>query len=108
MGRVNTDSYLWIFCCCVGLPIIGLIKGLIMVGPILILSIFGLTGIALILLPYDIVLTYRALFRTSIVEINLKIIGMLLLPIALVVWPILVFFVCCCFGIIHGFFGPID
>jgi len=107
MSRVHNDSYLWLFCCCGGLPIIGLIKGLVMLGPILILSIFGFTGIALILLPHDIVLTYRAFIKTSIIGINLKILCMLLLPFALVAWPILVLFLSCCFGVAFSFYSPI-
>jgi len=105
MIRVKTDNYLWIFCCCGGLPIIGFIKGLIIVIPVTILSIFGFTGIALILLPHDIFLTYRALIRTSIIGKNLKVLCVLLLPFALAGWPILVLFSSCCFGFLYSFIG---
>jgi len=107
MERVNTNSYLWLFCCCGGLPIIGFVKGLVLLGPIFLLSIFSFTGIALILLPHDIVLTYRAVIKTSIIGINLKILIMLLLPFALVAWPILVLFSSCCFGAVYSFYSPI-
>jgi len=105
--RIRTDNFIWALCCCGCLPIIGLIKGLIVVIPVSILSVFGFTGIALVLLPHDIVYTYRALIKTSIIGINLKILAFLLLPIALVAWPVLVLFVSCCFGFFFGLFGPV-
>jgi len=105
MSRIENKSNLWLFCCCGCLPIIGFIKGLIIAIPVTILSIFGFTGIALILLPHDIVLTYRAFIKTSIIGINLKILSMLLLPFALAGWPILVLFSSCCFGFSYSFYG---
>ena len=107
MGRTHPDNICWICCCCGCLPTIGLIKGAIVVGPILILSFLGITGSAIVLLPHDIFLTYKALIKTSIIGINLKILGMLLLPIALASWPILVMFGSILFGIIFGLFYPV-
>jgi hypothetical protein len=106
-GRVYPDNIFLACCCYVFLPIIGLIKGVIIVGPIIILTIFGCTGIAIILLPHDIFLTYKALCKTSLIGINLKILGMLLLPIALASWPILVAFGSILFGIFFGLFAPV-
>jgi len=105
MSRVKSDNFLWVFFCCGGLPIIGFIKGLIISIPVSIMSIFGFTGIALILLPHDIVLTYRAFIKTSIIGINLKILSMLLLPFALAGWPILILFSSSCSGFIYSFVG---
>jgi len=105
MSRFKDNNNLWLLCCCGCLPIIGFIKGLIIAIPVSIMSIFGFTGIALILLPHDIVLTYRAFIKTSIIGINLKILSMLLLPFALAGWPILVLFSSCCLGFIYSFYG---
>ena len=107
MGRTHPDNCLWIFCCCGCLPMIGLFKGLIIVGPILIISLISFTSIAIILLPHDIFLTYKSLLKTHIIGINLKLMGMLLLPIALLAWPILVIFVSSVFGILYGLFCPV-
>jgi len=104
--RYYPDNFFWIFCCCGCLPIIGLIKGLIIFIPISIYSLVGFTGIAIVLLPHDIYYTYRALAKTSIIGINLKIFGMILLPIALLGWPLLVAFSSCMYGMIYGLFGP--
>ena len=105
--RVHSDDCMWIYCCCGCLPILGLIKGLIIVGPILIISLIGFTGVAIILLPHDIFLTYKSLIKTHMIGINLKLMGMLLLPIALLSWPILVIFVSSVFGILYGFLCPV-
>jgi hypothetical protein len=107
MAKTHPDNIFWVCCCCGCLPIIGLIKGAIVVGPIVILSFICITGSAIILLPHDIFLTYRALFKTSLIGINIKIMGMLLLPIALISWPILVIFGSILFGIIFGLFYPV-
>ena len=106
-NRTHPNNCLWIFCCCGCLPIIGLIKGLIIVGPIFIISLIGFTGVAIILLPHDIFLTYKSLLKTHIIGINLKIMGMLLLPIALLSWPIIVMFVSSISGILYGLFCPV-
>ena len=105
--RTHPNNCLWVFCCCGCLPIIGLIKGLIIVGPIFIISLIGFTGVAIILLPHDIFLTYKSLLKTRIIGINLKIMGMLLLPIALLSWSITVMFVGSIFGIPYGLFFPV-
>ncbi len=107
MGRTYPDNICWVCCCCGCLPIIGLIKGVIVVGPILIISFIGITGCAIVLLPHDIFLTYKALIKTSLIGINLKILGMLLLPIALASWPILVTTGSILFGIFFGLFAPV-
>ena len=104
--RIHRDNCLWICCCCGCLPILGIIKGIIIVGPIFIISLFGFTGAAIILLPHDIFLTYKALCKTSVIGINLKIMAMFLLPIALFSWPIIVAFGGSLFGIIYGLFCP--
>ncbi|KAG4089927.1 hypothetical protein H8356DRAFT_1715180 [Neocallimastix lanati (nom. inval.)] len=107
MRRIETNNYIFLFCFYGGISIIGLIKGLIILVPVLILSIFGFTGIALILLPHDVYFTYRVLLKTSIIGINLKFLYVLLLPLALVGWPILVLFLSICFSFIYSFLSPI-
>lgn len=107
IDRTHPDDILWLACCCGCLPILGLIKGAIIVIPITIISLFGFTGIAIILLPHDIFLTYKALLKTSLIGKNLKMMGMLLLPFALVGWPILIAFASCIFGILFGLFCPV-
>ena len=104
--RTHPNDYIWICCCCGCLPLLGIIKGIIIVVPIFIISLFGFTGAAIILLPHDIFLTYKALCKTSVIGINLKIMAMLLLPIALFSWPIFVAFGGSLFGIIYGLFCP--
>ena len=105
--RTHPDDILWLACCCGCLPILGIIKGAIIVGPITIISLFGFTGIAIILLPHDVYLTYKALLKTSLIGKNLKMMGMLLLPFALLGWPILIAFSSSIFGILYGLFCPV-
>ena len=105
--RIHSNNCIWVFCCCGCLPILGLIKGLIIVGPIFIISLIGFTGVAIILLPHDIFLTYKSLLKTGLIGINLKLMAMLLLPIALLSWPILVMFVGSILGIVYGLFCPV-
>ena len=104
--RTHPDNCLWIFFCCGGLPILGIIKGIIIVGPIFVISLFGFSGIAFVLLPLDIFLTYKAICKTSIIGINLKILIILLLPIAFISWPFLVVIGGSIFGFFYGLFCP--
>lgn len=104
--RTHPNNYIWVCCCCGCLPLLGIIKGIIIVVPIFIISLLGFTGAAIILLPHDIFLTYKALCKTSVIGINIKIMAMLLLPIALFSWPIFVAFAGSLFGIIYGLFCP--
>ena len=103
MGK---EDCLYILSCCQCRPILGLIKGIIMVGPITLISLFGFTGISLTLLPCNIALTYKAVCKTSHIGINLKIFIMLLLPIPLFSWPILVLIGSTVFGFFYGLFCP--
>ena len=106
-NRIHSDNCLLLFFCCGFLSVLGIIKGIILVGPIFIISLFGFTGVAIILLPHDIILTYRAICKTSIIGINIKILCMLLLPIALISWPFIIAFLSSLFGIFYGLFCPI-
>lgn len=108
MARTYPDNICWVCCCCGCYPIIGLIKGAIVVGPILILSLIGFNGCCIILLPHDIFLTYKALLKTSLIGINLKIMGIFFLPIALITWSILVLVGSIIFGILFGLFYPVS
>lgn len=104
--RVHADDCGWIICCCGCLPILGIIKGIIIVGPIFIICLFSFTGISLILLLHDLFLTYKALVKTSIIGINLKILLMLLVPIAIFSWPVIVLVGSILFGFFYGLFCP--
>lgn len=104
--RVKKDNLIWICCCCGCLPIMGIIKGIIIVAPITLISTISCTGITIILLLRNAILTYKALCKTSLIGINVKIIGMLILPIAIIVIPVLVFFGSFIFGFIYGLFCP--
>ena len=104
--RIHPDNCLWIFFCCGGLPILGIIKGIIIVGPIFVISLFGFSGIAFVLLPLDIFFTYKAICKTSIIGINLKILIILLLPIIFISWPFLVLIGGSIFGFFYGLFCP--
>ena len=106
-NRIHSDNCLLLFFCCGFLSVLGIIKGIILVGPIFIISLFGFTGVAIILLPHDIILTYRAICKTTIIGINIKILCMLLLPIALISWPFIIAFLSSLFGIFYGLFCPI-
>jgi hypothetical protein len=104
--RTYPENFFWVFFCCGGLPILGIIKGIIIVVPIFIITFIGFTGISILFLPHDIFLTYRAISKTSIIGIKLKILTMLLLPIALISWPFLVAFLSSILGIFYGLFCP--
>ena len=49
--RIQPNNCIWICCCCGCLPVLGIIKGIIIVGPIFIISLFCYTGITIIVLP---------------------------------------------------------
>ena len=70
--RTHPDNGLWILCCCGCLPVLGMIKGIIIVFPIFLISLIGFTGVAIVLLPHDVFLTYKAICKTSIIGINIK------------------------------------
>lgn len=50
----------------------------------------GCTAAALLMLPRDVLLTYRAAYATALIGPNVKALVMLLLPIALALWPCVV------------------
>lgn len=97
---------LWACCCCGGLPILGLIKGAL-VAPFttLLLGVCN-TVSCLLMLPHDIVLTYWTLMRTPRLGCNMKILGMLLLPACLAVWPVMVIVASFLGGLGIGLFTP--
>ena len=88
-------------CCCGGLPIVAVIKAAITIPFALLMHCVPTTLIALLLLPHDIFLTYRALMATNKIGRNLKFGGMLLLPFCLVSWPIMVCFVSCVVAVFY-------
>jgi len=106
MGRVNTDSLLWICCCCGGIPFLGLLHGLIAVIPVTLGVTLCDTVIAIIYLPHDIWYTYYSVLSSSLIGINLKVLAFLLLPIPLLTWPISVFFACLLGSFVYGLFAP--
>lgn len=90
MARIQQDNILWILCCCGGLPIIGLIKGLLTCIPIAVGSCIGATVIAVIMLPHDVYFTYYTILKANQLGPNITALAMLLLPIPLALWPVLV------------------
>jgi hypothetical protein len=102
-----TSNPLLVVCCCGGLPFLGMIKSLILFIPTTLIFWPACTVIALILLPYDVWFTYYTLFKTRTIGINLKILGFLLLPISLVLWPFFVCVAALCLGLGYGFCAPV-
>ena len=78
-------------CCCGGLPVLALFKAAIMAPASIAIMSAGCTAAALLMLPRDVLLTYRAAYATAIIGPNVKVLVMLLLPIALALWPCVVF-----------------
>ena len=74
-------------CCCGGLPILALLKAAIVAPFSIVIMAMGCTVGALLMLPRDVLLTYRAAWGTGLIGPNLKVLVMLLLPIALGLWP---------------------
>lgn len=107
MGRVQADNWLWVICCCGCLPIIGLVKGLICAGPVALIYMLGCTFTAIIMLPHDIYYTYYTILSTKKIGPNLTILGLLLLPIPLLIWPVLVLLCSTISGFSVGLFSPI-
>jgi hypothetical protein len=72
--------------------LIGLAAGVCM-SPIGVFHALANAVIAVVWLPHDVFLTYRAVLKTGMIGTNLKVLAMLLLPIALVAWPAFVLLV---------------
>eukprot|EP00457_Paulinella_chromatophora_P006299 gb/GEZN01006317.1/.p1 GENE.gb/GEZN01006317.1/~~gb/GEZN01006317.1/.p1 ORF type:complete len:550 (+),score=45.64 gb/GEZN01006317.1/:25-1674(+) len=107
------DSPIWhdnpcafLLCCCGCVPVIGLLKGLILVGPIILIVTIGNTITALIWLPHNVVMTYYTLAVSPAIGPNIRILGLLLLPIPLLMWVPSVLVVSLSGGLLVGFFGP--
>jgi len=107
MGRVKSDNFLWICCCCGCLPLIGLIKGAILCVPILIIHFIPCTLIALVLLPHDIFYTYYTILATKKLGRNIKVLAVLLLPLPLFLWPPCVLLLTIIIGGGMGLFYPV-
>lgn len=84
------------------LMILGVVKVTIVALPSMIFLGTVNFVISVILLPYDIVLTYRCLFRTNKYGTNLKILAFLLLPFCLFAWPFLVVIAYTAYGLFLG------
>eukprot|EP01087_Luapelamoeba_hula_P014361 TRINITY_DN4194_c0_g1_i1.p1 TRINITY_DN4194_c0_g1~~TRINITY_DN4194_c0_g1_i1.p1 ORF type:complete len:311 (-),score=28.10 TRINITY_DN4194_c0_g1_i1:108-1040(-) len=104
--RVHTDNLLWVCCCCGCLPFLALIHGLIAVIPTMVMVVPACTVISVILLPHDIVLTYKSVYGTSVIGPNLKCLAMLTLPIPLLLWPVLVLIGSILVSLLWGLFAP--
>jgi len=89
MGR-REYATLCFCCCCGGLPILALVKAAIAIPFSLLIIIGGCTLGAILLLPHDVFLTYKCVANTGLIGPNLKVLTMLVLPIALILWPCIV------------------
>jgi len=67
-----------------------LLKAALLIPICLIIMTGGFTSSALIMLPYDFFVTYRAVCCTGLINPVLKILVMLLIPIPLILWPCVV------------------
>ena len=105
--RIHADNCLWVLCCCGCLPLIGLIKGLITVVPSTIIHAIPCFLISVILLPHDIYYTYASILRSKKIGPNITVLGMLLLPIPLLLWPECVLIAYFLVGAGYGLFVPI-
>jgi hypothetical protein len=99
MARVYSDNPLWVLCCCGCLPFVGLIKWALIAPFIFPIWAIAVPGIALICLPWDIVMTFYTFVMTKSLGFNAKCLAILLLPIPLAIWPPLVFASTCFTGL---------
>ena len=106
MGRVNKDSLLWILCCCGCLPIIGLIQGIIIFVPITLMLLLSCPLISFVFLPPTVVMGFYTYVSTPRLGPKIKILGCLLVPIPLILWPALVIVISLFAGIGLGLFSP--
>jgi len=88
----ETYATLCCCCCCGGLPILAVVKAAFGIPFSLLIMTGGCTLGAILMLPHDVFLTYRAVLGTGLIGPNLKVLTMLVLPIALALWPCIVAF----------------
>lgn len=94
MGARVPESFLAIVVytlfCCAGLPLLALVKGVLLLVPVLVCCWVPCTVIAVICVPHDIFYTYFSILKTQRLGRNVKTLALLLLPIPLVLWPVIV------------------
>lgn len=100
------------FTCCFSLlvfflmPIFQLIQGAIIVVPITLMSLIGSLVTTIIWFIPDVGFTFWTIWRTKRWGINVKILVTLIMPVAMVVWPLLVIVCALIAGFFYGLFGP--
>lgn len=92
--------------CCGCIPIIGVIKGLILVIPVAICICLGSFGVCLYKLPKAVYYTYYYIYKAKKLGINLKLLITPLIPIVALLWLLFAFVVTLVGGILYGFFSP--
>lgn len=103
--RVHPDNPLWVLCCCGGLPVLGILKGLLFFAPPTIYTTLATTATAIIFLPHNAYLITKLTYTTVLLGRNLRFLLLVLLPFAFVVWLPFVFFVSFLCSILYNFFS---
>jgi len=78
---------MWVGCCCGCLPWIAVIKGFLAAPPCIILTAVPMFIICILYIPHDIIYTLFTILNTPRLGPNIKTLAMLILPIALLLWP---------------------
>lgn len=87
MGRrARVDDPVWVACCCGGLPVIGIAKGLMTCVPLCVYFTVGVAAITLIWLPHSVWYTYKTMLYVRRLGPNLRALCLLLLPLPLLCW----------------------
>ena len=84
--RLHLDNPLWIFCCCGCLSPLGVLKGLIFFGPIAIYTTLSISVTSILFLPYHAYLICKLTSTTALLGRNIRLLFLLLLPFAVLVW----------------------
>ena len=104
--RVRTDSLLWVFCCCGGVPLIGLAKGLVTCLPMALMCTLSVAFTSLLWLPHDVWHSYHTALRVQFLGPNLRVLAMVLLPVPLLLWPALATLAALLVSFLAGLFLP--
>lgn len=103
----NSCKFLtWGFLCCGGLPILGILIGILLVIPITIIISLTYTTIAIIFMFPEMGHIYYAIITTHHIGPNLKVICSSVAWILVLIYPIITLLVSTIVGICVGLFGP--
>jgi len=95
-----------VFCLCLVYPIIGLIKGLLLVVPTAIIWILPTIVISIISLPWIAFHSYVTAFITPRLGWKIKVVFLFTLPVPLIIWPPFAIIGSILGGVFYGLFRP--